>query len=277
MKTVKYLLLSFAVLTLSLGCKKKCHDPCKPECENYDPCCGRMPADARFSMFERLGYTPKPDDFFTSLFEVDTDTIFNYNFVTFRADYDAEYYSWKAGTDAREWNTKEFTLRFLSAPLYQPIPITLKVYKPARESCNPNAEDTAVFTRYLVTVPYDSLPVWGRYEGKLSKNPHMSDFFELWQEDNTTHFAGLLPRCNTSLKNGAGVFLGFKTFLFYGSSTIQGCCLNILANGRLEKDNIIVNFQYGKPRSHPEHGENCAREIPTIWLNDSFNGKKIEQ
>ena len=275
MKTIQYLLLSLAALALSLGCKKKCHDPCKPECENYDPCCGRMPADARFTIYEELPF------FFgsSSKFEQNltpTDTVVRRNFVVFRAHYDASYYQWKIGSDEREWNTKEVRLRFSSVEFYRPVNITLKVYKPTDKSCFPNSNDTVVFSRTLYTVPEDSSLLINRtFKGFTKSEPDVEKIFRYAQGPSDPFISGtldtllpILPNCEM-ISYHHDRYFGYKSVVFRSSSGLP-CCFAPSFSGQLRSTNHLwIRISHGE--KEPTEDDPCKVKWPSERIYDEFN------
>lgn len=222
---------------MGLGACKKCNDPCNIDCDNYDPCCGQTKADASFKIYELLGNGPDPKRNGFEAKDVATDTIIFTNFARFKADYEAEYYEWRVGTDPRVWNDREFTLRF-GLPYYTPIEVRLKVYKKTDKGCFPNASDTAVFTRKLYTAPRDSSRVLGRYEGYLESEPNQDNFFEIdtisdrWG-DRGYAIAGINPKCSTNGVDNSGFYgyVGYRSFYITTEGTAIGCCNGLSAFG----------------------------------------------
>lgn len=248
MKNHFALILSIFILSTFFACNDDCDDPCNVDCDNYDPCCGQTKADASFTIYELLGNGPKPSDGFEAK-DVATDTILHLNFALFRADFDADFYEWTVGTDPRVWNTREFSLRF-GFPHYTPIPVTLKAYKISDKTCFPNENDTAVFTRLLITVPKDSSRVLGRFEGYLESIPDENNFFEI---DTTTDFwgdrkyaiSGITPKCTTNSADNGGLFvyLGFRSFYLSSIGTKLGCCNGLSAFGVVNNNkDLLMDF-----------------------------------
>jgi hypothetical protein len=278
MKNHFALILSIFILSTFIACNDDCNDPCNMECDNYDPCCGQTKADASFTIYELLGNGPKPSDGFESK-DVATDTILNSNFALFRADFEADYYEWKVGTDPRVWNTREFALRF-GFPHYTPIAVTLKAYKISDETCFPNENDTAVFTRQLITVPKDSSRVLGRFEGYLESAPDENNFFEI---DTTTDFwgdreysiSGITPKCSTSSLAGGGledIHLGYRSFYLSTLGTSIGCCLGLSGFAHVDFNNkMVMEFGTYPPWSQ----DSCTWEsLDDPYIIDSFYGNK---
>ena len=276
---MRFTLLLFPVaLTLLLAGCSKCDDPCNKECDNYDPCCEVRPNSASFKIYENV---PWPGSNISSVritnTEMATDTIIYTNSATFRADYDAEYYQWKVGSDTREWNTKEFSLGFRSVPHYTPVTVTLKVYNPTDKICNPEAEDTAVFTRTLVTVPRDSSLIFGRFDGYIEGSPSNPLFFELKRGVGNDPFNSPLDTVRTILTNCEIVLdskkprLGYRNFYFW-TPMAGNCCYLITTYGEISrKDNITIKFVHHTERE--DENQECAIDY-SKEVHGVFNGKR---
>jgi hypothetical protein len=271
-------LLLFLFLVFITSSCKKCDDPCNRECDNYDPCCGVMETNASFKIYENIMW---PGSNYTNL-RIDntqfaTDTVVFLNTVTFKADYDAEYYQWKVGNDPREWNTKEFNLRFTSVPFYTPILVTLKVYNSSDKICNPDAQDTATFTRTLITVPRDSSLIYGRFDGYIVERPNELLFFELKQGLDNDPFnppsdtvRTILPDCEIVL-NFDRPRLGYRNFYFWTPHS-DNCCYTITTYGELNGDDIMIKFVHFDKKE--------LEGFPCLWDSSSeihgvFNGRRI--
>lgn len=123
-KNYRILLLVFAVLGVTLQCKKKCDDPYNPECENYDPCYGKKPTSAAFKIWESGSSIVAP----TYAFAYETDTIIGRDatFAAVEQGNDVQYL-WEIGSET--YTTSKVTLSFSSVPNNTTIPIKLVVTK----------------------------------------------------------------------------------------------------------------------------------------------------
>ena len=105
-------LFQFMILFYFVSCKdtapEPCKDPSKSHCINYDPCYGKLPTNADFTMMEAFGNVPILDgwDYYN------TDTVSN-SYVTFTAkDSTASTYLWRIGTDT--FQRRSVTMQFPS-------------------------------------------------------------------------------------------------------------------------------------------------------------------
>jgi hypothetical protein len=172
-----------AFLLLSLpACKKKCHDPQNPECEDYDPCYGviKPSADFKTRHWSHWGTDPFPGE--TIEF---CDTIMN-NTAKFIANYTSGYsYTWKVGTDNRVFSGKELVIDFIDfyidttnlekpgSDFYKPIPVTLTVKtKPNGKnkigSCTPFSDTQLSVTRNLVIFRGMDRRFCGIFKGRIA-------------------------------------------------------------------------------------------------------------
>lgn len=272
--------LILVMIIVVLGSCEKCNDPCDIDCDNYDPCCGQSPADARFTIYEPVGGSlPNEGRDGFRVEHAATDTILQYNFALFKANFEADYYEWQVGNDPRVWNTREFSLRFASVPVYTPIEIKLKVYKKTDKRCFPSASDTAVFSRKLYTAPADSSRVLGRFEGFLESKPSEPNFFELdiisdnWG-DRRYAIAGITPKCNADQINGGleNLDLGYKSFYINTRGTKIGCCNGLTAFGVVNSSREL-RMDFGIFPFNPS--DTCEWDvIDDPFVNDTFKGTK---
>lgn len=279
-------LLIVLILIISHSCRKHiCDDPCDARCQNFDPCCGQSPPDASFTIYEDLSwYVGSFSD--TMLSPTDTITTIN-NPVLLRANHDASYYEWKIGSDDRVWNTRDVRLNFASLPLYTPLLITLKVYKPVNRSCFPEAEDTVTSTRTLVKVPRDSAYIFNKgFVGYTKNQPNVERFFkyEIGEFDEIHQFTwdtlyAILPGCTLingfkpdTLSDGLlPIRFGYKSFRL-GGAYAQKCCLGINLFGYiLPNDSIYVKMNYFERSSI----DTCKIQSLTNKIRDEFYGKRV--
>lgn len=182
MKNFNSIFIILIIITFVLvgGCrckeeKKPCQDPSNPDCENYDPCYGKRPT-ADFTMKQWGGWAINPND---SVPE-DCDTILLHGIRVQALMENAGSYSWKIGTDSREFNDSELRMTFSdfkndesnlnpnNSTYYKPIPITLTVRNPEGK-CVSTPDTTIQKTRNLVFVSkYEPDPFRGKYVGKIN-------------------------------------------------------------------------------------------------------------
>jgi hypothetical protein len=266
------------MLSTSSSCRR-CTDECDPNCKNYDPCCGQVPPNASFKIYEILqnnptmqyqGYDPE---------DVATDTIVFINTARFYADFEADYYEWRIDGDNRTWNTREFVLNFSNLPFYQPAEVTLKVYRAFDKSCHPNAQDTAVFKRTLYTVPFDSTKVLGVYTGYLQSNPNANKVFSIKSgignfNERADTIAGIIPYCETnSVNGGLSVSYGYKSFFLSTQGTSVGCCYGLSCFGFLDGIDEL-KMKVGYFPYNPQDSCNWS-VVNDSYITDFFEGQKL--
>lgn len=177
MRLIKIITLAFMMVLVFNSCNKKCHDPSNPECENYDPCAGRMRTSAYFVIEERIQNTER-------WIECDSvNGIGNISVVRFRALHNADSFIWTLGSETI--HTKSFTR--LDFPQMSYIPVTLVVInKNPNKVCFPNDDGRDTFKRIMYTwgkemewVPSNNgykivnpKPIQGIYKGYYKSNPH---------------------------------------------------------------------------------------------------------
>jgi hypothetical protein len=135
-KIIKLTLALFVVMFFN-SCKKDCppcQDPTDPKCENYDPCYGKI-ITADFFMHQFNGWFVDPKDEKPE----NCDTILS-NGAKFNAYMSGSLsYTWKIGTDTREFNGSSLGLLFsdyikdtnnlnpINKNYYKPIPVKLTI------------------------------------------------------------------------------------------------------------------------------------------------------
>jgi len=142
-----------AGLLLSLpACKKKCHDPQNPECEDYDPCYGKKRINPVFRVRPGDNGFPPPEDW-CDLLPCDT---FNASSVRFDIPLNNpanSAYTWQIGSEPTPRTRKSFEVDFsdyLNAGNWEKhIPVTLTIRTPLN-ACMVHPEDTMIsVTRQL--------------------------------------------------------------------------------------------------------------------------------
>ena len=258
---------------------RRCTDECDPNCKNYDPCCGQIPPNASFKIYEVLQNNPsiqyqgyEPED-------VATDTIVFINTARFYADNEADYYEWSIDGDNRTWNTREFFLNFGNLPFYQPAEVTLKVYRDFDKSCHPNAQDTAEFKRTLYTVPFDSSRVYGYYDGYLQSNTNTPTYFEIFPWKNMfggkeDSINGVFLKCSDGTDFGLDSWMGYKSYFISTQKRGSGCCYGLSGFGMLtsttELKMIIGHFPV-------DPIDTCSwNPLQDSYVKDIFYGIKEE-
>jgi len=192
------------------------------------------------------------------------------------ADFEADYYEWKVGDDERTWNTKDLTLRFGLIPYYTPVDIQLKVYKSTSSACFPNANDTAVFKRTLITVPYDSSKIYGKYQGFVDSKPNEPNFFQIEtykRSDGRNLYTvqGISRNCSINPSWGLEDYaIGYRSFYVSSLGTKLGCCHGLSAFGIVKDQELTL--KYG---SYPESQDSCQWSVRNDpYNNNRFTGRK---
>ncbi len=177
-KTLMILLSTAVIGTLPIiqSCKKKecpCQDPSNPECENYDPCYGKILPNAMFDVNDmcngREGFIPEPCDTFTGAK------------AFFSAMEEGASYKWTFGNSSQVIQKKEFCLSFsdflLDTNNYnKPIKVTLEVTKKP-DTCFNQGDSIFVQSRNILPVRY---VLWtGKFVGYFSTSPSKLDSIEI--------------------------------------------------------------------------------------------------
>ncbi|MFA7626279.1 MAG: hypothetical protein WCZ17_04460 [Candidatus Kapaibacterium sp.] len=157
MKKLIFLTLLLLAIIMLTGCPD---DPVRP-----DPCDGKSPFKADFTIYEQMG-------FHNMKFEADT--VVRYNVVHFVANGEYDSYRWTVGTQLEEYTTKSFALSFDG--VFSNIPVRLIATKRADSLCFPNDRTIDTVIKYVTSViPADLersyLPFVGTWRGSTDKDP----------------------------------------------------------------------------------------------------------
>jgi len=189
----KVFLYSFLILSLLFieACEKKCYDKTNPDCENYDPCYGKLETKADFIVEENLS------PFGKVLGEevwVKGDTVngsSQNNPIRFTALYPADSFIWTIG--AKTFYTKSVIQS--GFPKGRHIPIQLVVInKNPNRYCFPNANERDTIVRSIYTWPATSndsfgspnlkfinpYPIRGYFKGTFSDNPSKVEIIRMY-------------------------------------------------------------------------------------------------
>lgn len=159
MRFLLFLLLSTSLLILAQSCKKECHDPANPDCDNYDPCFGKEKPNADFTIYEVVGGKP-----------FETDEIWHINKVRCIAKQDFDSYEWVVGDHVDTFRTKSFELG--GFPEGKTFNVRLIGKRQPNTNCfaGDDGIDT-VYKTFKVTAHDSLLPIYGVYEGAYSSYP----------------------------------------------------------------------------------------------------------
>lgn len=155
------------------SCKRHCHDPKNPKCENYDPCFGKRTINTHFIVQEGSGATFEPLPQY-AVVPCDTLAGVSARFIVPQNNPDDCHYSWEIGTTSTVYTESDFYLSF-SAWLQQghwmePIPITLTIRR-SNSACLEKPSDTLIkitrniwFTQNIIN--------WTSFEGYYENSPN---------------------------------------------------------------------------------------------------------
>ncbi|MEI6508366.1 MAG: hypothetical protein WCO54_07765 [Bacteroidota bacterium] len=179
-------LFLITVLIYLVSCKDNAPEPCKDpsnsHCINYDPCYGKLPTNADFTMTEAFGITPPLMgwEFY------DTDTCSN-SYVTFIAkDSSANSYLWQIGTDT--FQRRSVTIHFPSNWVTHTnqinfIDVNLTVKKTPDKNCFPTDSGFAVKTRRLYFICDTANLIKGVFVGTWNNSSQIDTVgFFYWQK-----------------------------------------------------------------------------------------------
>ncbi len=169
---MRFLLLSLICITLlsTQSCKKECHDPTNPDCENYDPCFGKEKTNADFTISEVVG---------GRAFE--TDEVWRNSYVQFTAKQEFDSYQWVIGTHEDTFYTKSCGLS--GFPEGATIKVRLVGKRQPYTGCfsGDDGIDT-VYKTFKVTASDSVRPIYGEYEGYFSNYPNHKVTVNVWRD-----------------------------------------------------------------------------------------------
>lgn len=152
--------MAFSLMVLASACKKECHDPSNPDCENYNPCHGKEKTNADFTVSELVSGVTN-----------ETDEVFRMTYVQFEAKQNFDSYEWVIGNHPDTFRTKKCGLQ--SFPEGETITVRFIGKKQPNKSCFPNDDgiDT-VIKKFKVTKADSLMPILGEYEGYYDAYPN---------------------------------------------------------------------------------------------------------
>lgn len=170
MRFLALIFIATALLFTAQSCKKECHDPANPNCENYDPCFRKEKTSANFTISEVVG---------GRAFE--TDEIHQINKARFIAQQDFDSYEWVVGNHIDTFRTKSFELG--GFPQGETIDVRLIGKRNPNTLCfaNDDGIDT-VYKTFKVTAHDSLLPIFGEYEGYYSHAPNKKITVRFWRD-----------------------------------------------------------------------------------------------
>lgn len=147
---------------------------CKDDDMTIDFCDNEeiQPISASFGTYQKL-YMDSSD----STRDIKTDYFFTTTYIIFKADQynQISSYQWSIGDDPRVFEQREFSLYF--EEMNAPIEIQLIVEGNPITDCFPDDDGRDTILRTVYFVPFDSIPVLGRYRGVVHSVPN--DTFEI--------------------------------------------------------------------------------------------------
>lgn len=169
MRFVLLVLISVSLL-ITQSCKRECHDPANPDCENYNPCFGKEKTSADFTISEVVG---------GRAFE--TDEVWRLSYVQFTARQEFDSYQWVIGTHKDTFYTK--TCGLSGFPEGATIKVRLVGKRQPQTGCfaGDDGIDT-VYKTFKVTAHDSILPIFGEYEGYYDAYPDKKVTVRVWRE-----------------------------------------------------------------------------------------------
>jgi hypothetical protein len=158
MRILLFILTGISLLAAQ-SCKKECHDPSNPDCENYDPCYGKNRTSADFTINEIVGGKP-----------FETDEIWHINKVRCIAKQDFDSYEWVVGDHVDTFSTKGFELG--GFPEGQTFKVRLIGKRQPNTHCFADDDGIDTVIKFFKVTAHDSLlPIFGTYEGTYGQYP----------------------------------------------------------------------------------------------------------
>jgi hypothetical protein len=196
---MKNLLYSLLFIFLLFACKDDdgiaisppCDDPANVECPNYDPCYGKLPTTAEFTMSNNFG---GDEPWNMQFYE---DSIFFGGLIKFEAvDSTADYYQWIFGLDTLEGGPE---LRTAYRSLYLSLPpgqysAKLKVAKNVDKTCFPSDSGRdSIQKSFYFEHNLCKAQVTNKFKGVFEDSPEDSIIIELLMALNR------IPMCDANL------------------------------------------------------------------------------
>lgn len=266
MKRFRYIQTVFVAMGLVLvfySCCRDddntCSDPTNPECENYDPCYGKIPTTAEFTIAQQyLGAGPNADIYF----EDDTVTGGTLKFIA--KEQEGATYTWILGIDTIVGGY-EITkpLGVLPEGSYSN---SLIVTKQADTICFPNDEGIAQFNRSFIKINGCDRVIFGRYFGVFSKSPTDSVEIELIASSSYTH----VQPCHIPSNEGG---------IFSVNFNLNGDTIRLKRYGLVNKRmSFKSEFQIGVPDGEIIY-DSYKDQVTAIYSIDDvdyhFTGRKL--
>lgn len=266
MKRFKYIQTIFLAAGLafvfSACCRdddNTCSDPTNPKCENYDPCYGKIPTTAEFTIAQQYWGAGANTDVY---FEDDTVTGGTLKFIA--TEQEGATYTWILGADTIVGGyeiTK--SLGVLPEGVYSN---SLIVTKPIDSLCFPNDSYESQFSRSFVKINGCDRAIFGRYFGVFAKSPLDSVEIELIS---SSSFNNVEP-CHIPSNEGA---------IFSVNFNLNGDTIRLNRNGLVNKRMSFTALnQLGIPEGEIIY-DSYTNQVSAIYSIDDidyhFTGRKL--
>lgn len=244
MKKLFFLTMLLLAIIILTGCPD---DPVRPK---PDPCDGKMPFKADFTIYEQPGWE---DTLFVA------DTVISGNTVHFVANGNYDTYRWTVGTQKEEYFTKSFTISFNEE--YSNIDVRLIATKKPDTLCFPDDRtiDTIIKQVTSLAVRWQKNPNWalrGFWRGSTDKDPLDTFTVEIgymMSYDWNGKFYSDFEYIN-NLNNGCDAIWKFPDGREYPLIDLIGCYRSAVIDGR----NLFINGcngPYGYVTLNKNHSE----------------------
>ncbi len=256
------------VILLLLSCRNDddetltppCNDPTNEACPNYDPCFGKLPTTAEFTMANRMGFYPPWN---TTFFE---DSIFFGGLIKFEAvDSTADFYQWIFGIDTLEGGPELRTAyRTISSLPPGQYFAKLTVEKIADETCFP--EDIgrdSVYKNFYYIYDVCEAAVINKFKGVFEDMPQDSVVIELLRAFNGH------PECTDNAKLHCINFLGNGDTLNVGFDIVGS------SNRIIYWDKIGSGTPLIKGFLHVASDDSVVAEYMILGTEKKFRGRVL--
>lgn len=209
-----------------------------------DPCAGAEPVKARFTIYERVGWSGSKSI---------GDTIGTY-VAFFSADERYDSYEWTVGEDDRTWTDSSFSLRFGVKDAGIPIQVRLIARRSPNLECTPSDDGIDTSFRTLLPVSIRKIPILGEYMGWHVEEPQ--DTFRVniyWRDQYSLIIDNINRGCgDTALKGIANVSkeFGARVIEFDAGGMYDrfGCKAPKGVARLIGQDSIRIEYVYDRAR-----------------------------
>jgi hypothetical protein len=162
-----------AILVFANSCKKCCQDPSNPECENYDPCLGKL-TSADFLIYGK-GVSDYYAYWRNSLQKIDT--LYNDGILLCtKAKHDSV--KWKVGLE-QNYRTQDSCYVSFGLQRVGKVSITCIVFRQPNTQCFPNDDGVDTVTKSVYVAKFEDVPILGKFKGMFLNDPVNPDSFEI--------------------------------------------------------------------------------------------------